>query len=155
MERSVRPLVDRVREKMAVADPDWCWPWLGARLPAGYGKIGMGKRGTWALAHRVVYELAWGPIPDGLVIDHLCGHPCCVNPLHLDAVPQRINLVRGLTPNMILHEANVCKYGHALTPDNVYVERRGKYTCRRCKICTKERQGLYRQEKQLLAQSRR
>ena len=44
------------------------------------------------LAHRIVYELTHGPIPDGLVIDHKDRNPSNNNPLNLRAVPQAVNL---------------------------------------------------------------
>lgn len=60
-----------------------CWNWGGA-LSRGYGVIRVdGKK---ALAHRVSYELANGPIPEGLQIDHMCHNRRCVNPSHLQAV---------------------------------------------------------------------
>jgi len=43
-------------------------------------------------AHRVSYELANGPIPAGMVIDHACHRPSCVRPSHLRAVTQKQNL---------------------------------------------------------------
>ncbi len=46
-------------------------------------------------AHRLAYELEVGPIPDGLVLDHLCNNPRCVKPAHLEPVTQRENLERG------------------------------------------------------------
>jgi len=38
------------------------------------------------LSHRVAYEIVNGPIPLGLVLDHLCKNTLCINPLHLEAV---------------------------------------------------------------------
>ena len=51
--------------------------------------------GTTCGAHRAVYEVFYGPIPNGLVIDHLCRVRCCVNPAHLEAITQADNLRRG------------------------------------------------------------
>lgn len=67
-----------------------CWPWLGYLQPsAGYGMHGR------RLAHRVAYELAVGPIPQGLELDHLCRNRGCVNPAHLEPVTHRTNALRG------------------------------------------------------------
>lgn len=60
-----------------------CWAWLGART-SGYGTLSVdGQR---VYAHRFSYERFVGPIPTGLVIDHLCHNKTCVNPEHLEAV---------------------------------------------------------------------
>jgi hypothetical protein len=77
-----------------------CWAWLGKRLPQGYGQWWVPRgaepagRSRGVLAHRFVYELARGPIPDGYQIDHLCNTPWCVNPDHLQPVTQAENLRR-------------------------------------------------------------
>ena len=70
----------------------------------GYGLIADGRGGC-ALAHRVYYEKAKGPIPAGMQIDHLCRVPVCVNPDHLEAVTPAQNVQRGrktkLTPEQV------------------------------------------------------
>lgn len=58
-----------------------CWLWAGARTTNGYGAIRVG--GRMARAHRVAWELAYGPIPEGLDVLHRCDVPVCVNPSHL------------------------------------------------------------------------
>ena len=77
---------------------DGCWLWNGALDKDGYPKLADGK-GGWVQGHRFSHELFLGPIPAGLVIDHLCSTPSCVNPIHLEAVPQRENFLRGRHPN--------------------------------------------------------
>jgi len=61
---------------------DECWLWQGAKVgQGGYGNFGVDKKHH--LAHRVSYELANGPIPDGMWVLHRCDNPPCVNPDHL------------------------------------------------------------------------
>lgn len=45
-------------------------------------------------AHRKVYLALVGPIPPNYQIDHLCRVKACVNPAHLEAVTQQVNLFR-------------------------------------------------------------
>jgi hypothetical protein len=52
---------------------------------------GDGKVNT-RLVHRLVYELAVGPIPEGLQIDHMDGNPLNNKKENLRAVTQTINL---------------------------------------------------------------
>jgi hypothetical protein len=83
-ERMPKPLSERFLAKVDRRGPDECWPWQGAKLPAGYGKIGRGGRGEgWTLAHRVAYALAYGDPPDDRLILHSCDNPSCCNPAHL------------------------------------------------------------------------
>ncbi len=67
-----------------------CWLWLGA-LVHGYGRCAVGA--TLGYAHRQFYEAAKGAIPDGLVLDHICRTPECVNPDHLRAVTNTENVM--------------------------------------------------------------
>ena len=88
-----------------------CWVWTGPLVTAGYGRVSNG-RGHGLLAHRVAWEIAFGPIPEGLVIDHLCREKLCVNPNHLDPVTQRINVLRGVGPIAQNAVKTHCVRGH-------------------------------------------
>jgi hypothetical protein len=80
----------------------------------------------------VAYELAIGPIPEGLTIDHLCRNRGCVNPAHLEAVTNRTNLLRGDGIAALNARKTHCKRGHEFTPENTYVWREGTRACRAC-----------------------
>jgi hypothetical protein len=62
-----------------------CWEWVGARFDSGYGAFKRRVDGEWKQqrAHRVAYELAVRPIPNGMLVCHRCDNPPCCNPLHL------------------------------------------------------------------------
>jgi hypothetical protein len=85
-----RPLEQRLWER--VDKTGACWLWTGYVTRAGYGQIALGGRGgRKASVHRLAYELLVGPIPDGLVIDHMCHVTTCVNPDHLQVATCQMN----------------------------------------------------------------
>jgi DNA-binding XRE family transcriptional regulator len=59
-----------------------CWLWFGSSSGSTeYGCIWVGGRHV--RAHRYSWEIANGPVPDGLLCLHGCDVPLCVNPKHL------------------------------------------------------------------------
>lgn len=80
-----------------------CWEWTGVINHAGYGTLLV--KGRRKQAHRYTYERLVGPIPDGLVIDHLCRNTRCVNPEHLEPVPHPENVRRGVTAILTMDQA--------------------------------------------------
>jgi hypothetical protein len=85
----LRTIEARVRRKTEPG-ANGCVLWTGASTPTGYGtymyKRRDGSRSFVLRAHRIMYMLANGLIPEGLVLDHLCRVRGCVNPEHLEAV---------------------------------------------------------------------
>lgn len=69
---------------------DTCWNWTAQIAPEGYGRSS-GPDNKGALAHRAAYELAYGAIPEGMCIDHICRNRKCVRPEHLRAVTYKQN----------------------------------------------------------------
>lgn len=110
--------------------PDACWLWLGYLFVNGYGRFWFA--GKHVRAHRWAYEAENGPIPDGLVLDHLCRIRACVNPRHLEAVTLRTNILRGQSLSAQRVRQTHCVHGHEFTPENTYLYRGRKRMCRPC-----------------------
>ena len=110
-----------------------CWLWTGAKSSAGYGSFRVGRGGVGA--HRIAYELAVGPIPAGLELDHLCRVRHCVNPNHMEPVSHSENTHRGETVAASNAAKTHCPQGHEYTDENVRRGRLMKYGYRQCRIC--------------------
>lgn len=83
-----------------------CFEWPNGKTAAGYGQMTI--RGKVEYAHRVFYEAAHGPIPEGHVVRHTCDNPPCVNPNHLVSGTQLENMA-----DMVARGRS----GKLLTPD--------------------------------------
>jgi hypothetical protein len=97
---------------------------------SGYGSF-RAASSSQSLAHRIAWVATNGPIPDGLVLDHLCRNRACANPEHLEVVTHRVNILRG-SGAAAKHAAKThCKHGHEFTESNTYLDSKG----RRCRTC--------------------
>lgn len=62
--------------------PSGCWEWTAAiNQRTGYGQFKLDGKSV--QSHRYSYQLAKGPIPDGLLLLHDCDNRKCCNPDHL------------------------------------------------------------------------
>jgi HNH endonuclease len=104
-----------------------CWEWTGAR-DRGYGAFWLNGRRQ--RAHRVSYEWAHGPVPEGFVLDHLCNNKACVNPAHVAVNWAYENLSRRSAP------PGHCRNGHPYDLLNTGWSRGWRF----CRACAVERQ---------------
>jgi len=109
-----------------------CWEWVGSHEAGGYGNLSF--RGRVSKAHRVSYQLAVGPIPAGLELDHLCRNVGCVNPSHLEPVTHAENCRRGMAGKYLSRRTH-CFRGHEYTSENTMLIRRPRSVVRVCREC--------------------
>ena len=90
--------VSRLMERIEVDFDSGCWLFTGPLNGTGYvivpGFDSKSERG-----HRLTYQFFRGPVPPGLVLDHLCRVRHCLNPYHLEPVTQGENVRRGARCN--------------------------------------------------------
>jgi hypothetical protein len=112
---------------MESADMGECWDWGGAPDAYGYGRLRF--EGKTRKAHRVAYEMAEGPIPDGMTVDHLCLNKMCVRVEHLEIVTFAENTRRSWLTRT---RAEFCMRGHPRSGENLRVTPNGSRQCREC-----------------------
>ena len=131
--------ISRLFNKIVIDKKNGCWNWTGTKDPGGYGGIMLkGKRES---IHRVVYAWLIQSIPRNKgknipQLDHLCKNRACCNPLHLELVSFKENILRGVSPSALHARKIYCKNGHRLPNKYTLVNKNGKrericLTCRR------------------------
>ena len=96
------PIAERL-ERLSMPEPmSGCTLWMGGDNGLGYGLVW--HDGGMKRAHRVAWELERGPVPNGLVLDHICRVRSCINPDHLFIGTARDNvgdaIAKGRRPRM-------------------------------------------------------
>lgn len=129
------PTMERL-ERHIRREPSGCWIWTAHLNKDGYGTTSDGLRsdGTFRRlsAHRLMYELLVGSVPDGLQLDHLCRVRSCCNPSHLEPVTCRENLMRGINQVARMAAQTHCIRGHPFDEANTYRPAKGGRACRAC-----------------------
>ncbi len=115
-----------------------CVRWPGVIDNDGYGRLQF--QGQWKAIHRLLYSWAYGPIEDGLTIDHLCRTRNCVNLAHMELVTIKENVLRGYGITAINARKIFCIRGHKLTGKR-------KNGGRFCRECTRQSWKAYRLRK--------
>jgi hypothetical protein len=128
----------RVFDRLSIAGSGQCWEWKGRLNGSGYGTVNNVYRHKPrnVLVHRFMYEMAVGPIPSELQIDHLCRNRACGNPKHMELVTSRENTLRGDGPTAKNTRKTHCPRGHEYTPENTYTPPGTNH--RYCKTCKRE-----------------
>jgi hypothetical protein len=125
------------QEKLIPEPNSGCWLFDGWLNEGGYGMMrGPDRNGV--MVHRVAWEEANGPIPDGLHVLHHCDVRACCNVAHLFLGTQADNN-RDMTAkgrlkggSWILAQKTECKHGHPFTAENTYITASGHRNCREC-----------------------
>lgn len=129
---------------------DECWEWTAAKI-FGYGRFNIGD--AMYPSHRIMYGLTIDVVPVHLELDHKCRNRSCVNPLHLEPVTSKVNILRSRVSNMAPALGSHCicgeDYREWIRPDGTH----SKY-CRTCRAKANNEATLrYRARKKLKLQN--
>lgn len=143
-------VISRARENVSYM-PNWC---VISKYSSGshrYAQIGWHENGKTksVLIHRLIWEMTYGSIPNGMTIDHICKNRKCINPDHLRLLSNFENARRTFNSDW---EIGFCKNGHS----NDYLTRIVRQTKTgnkrdglACRMCISDYQRKYRLKKRL------
>jgi len=136
-------LPEQLRSKIAFFVPGGCWLWTACKNTDGYALVCFQRKVR--TAHRLIYEMLVGEIPEGMSLDHLCRVRHCVNPEHLEPCPLRENILRSpVQLSAVNASRDACKHGHRFTPENTVVRNRKQRNnpSRQCLTCQRNRSRI-------------
>lgn len=161
-----RNIIMWMRSYVMVLKDDECWPHIGNINNSGYGTVsqelfGIQKQVT---AHRIMWELFNGPIPEDMVVEHICHtealknkecfggiscqHRRCVNPSHLELLTFEENTKRGR--NGFNENTGKCRNQlHDWIPDNI-LEKHNRRWCNKCIAESRRKRAPMENEKRRL-----
>lgn len=124
--------IARIFSRIRINKETGCWLWVGSRV-GGYGNL------TWhsqtLIVHRFMYAWLVAPLPAGKAeLDHLCRVRECCNPVHLELVTPKQNVLRGQGIAAKNSKKTQCKRGHLFSPENMVIKQGG----RQCKTCLRK-----------------
>lgn len=139
-------LSQRLQDYIMPEPMSGCWLWVHTHGGKNYGSIRV-DGGNPRLAHRYIYEILRGPIPEGLTLDHRCRVTFCVNPDHLEPVSMAENWRRGLAPSAVAVRRGTCPAGHSYAawayPRSEAARARGDG--RKCRACDRLKYKKWRE----------
>jgi hypothetical protein len=137
------PMILRRMMARARVTTTGCWEWTGHLFRSGYGDISFRNHPT--RVHRLMYRIAYGPIPQGADVLHSCDNTICFNPAHLSAGKDKRNTAESIARGRrntarkpyglgfpAPRDRTHCIREHALSGDNLYVTPDGRRQCRAC-----------------------
>jgi hypothetical protein len=130
-------IIGRVMDRVRVDPESGCWVWLGggngciAKDGRDYGIVKMNGKET--TLHKLFSEMVFGPVPEGLELDHTCRNRRCFCPGHVERVTHQENVRRGDSIMARRAKQTHCKNGHPLSGDNLFIDKRGNRTCLICR----------------------
>ena len=84
----IKPFNSRIKDRYVVTDSG-CWEWQRATNSDGYPVVASYRQTL--KVHRLMM-MGYGPIPNWLLVRHICFNKRCINPEHLRLGTDRDNL---------------------------------------------------------------